>query len=129
MVSGGSMEPTLYNKQILILKKYDHSFKRFDVVVFNYNNSKLIKRIIGLPGENVKYENGVLYINDEIVEDRFASITKDFSFDGTVPKDCYFVMGDNRNNSSDSRIFGFISKDQIQGTTSFRLWPIGKFDN
>lgn len=126
-VSGGSMEPTLYNKQILILKKYDHSFNRFDIVVFEYNNSKLIKRIIGLPGDNVAYIDGKLYINDEEIEDTFASITKDFTFEGVVPDDSYFVMGDNRNNSSDSRIFGFVSKDQIQGTTNFRLWPLGKF--
>ena len=59
-VDGESMYPTLLDNQILILKKYDHSYDRFDIVVFKYNNSKLVKRVIGLPGETVSYKNNIL---------------------------------------------------------------------
>ena len=62
-VDGGSMDYTLHNNDILILNKLDKSFKRFDVVVINANGSKLVKRIIGLPGENIEYKDGKLYIN------------------------------------------------------------------
>lgn len=64
-VSGTSMYPTLKNNDIVLLKKFDKNIERFDIVVFNYNNSKLIKRVIGLPGETVKYVNGILYINNK----------------------------------------------------------------
>lgn len=130
IVSGESMDDTLKNGEILLLKKYDKSFERFDVVVFKHGNSKLVKRIIGLPNEHVKYVDGILYINDEIVEDTFANITRDYDLKylgfETIPEDYYFVLGDNRTKSSDSRMIGLISKDQIEGTSSFSLWPIGK---
>ncbi len=129
IVSGTSMADTLKDGEILILKKYDKSYERFDIVVFNYNNSKLVKRIIGLPGETVEYKDGVLYINGSQVDDPFASKTRDFKLSNlnidVIPEGYYFVMGDNRNNSSDSRIIGPISLDSIEGTTTFSLWPIG----
>ena len=68
-VSGTSMYPTLKNNDIVLLKKFDKNIERFDIVVFNYNNSKLIKRVIGLPGETVKYVNGILYINNKKIDD------------------------------------------------------------
>ena len=105
------------------------SYERFDIVVFNYNNSKLVKRIIGLPGETVEYKDGVLYVNGSPIDDPFASKTRDFKLSNlnidVIPEGYYFVMGDNRNNSSDSRIIGPISLDSIEGTTTFSLWPIG----
>ncbi len=129
MVSGTSMADTLKDGEILILKKYDKSYERFDIVVFDYNNSKLVKRIIGLPGETVEYKDGVLYINGVKTDDPFASKTNNFKLSNlkidVIPDNHYFVMGDNRNNSSDSRIIGPISKDSIEGTTTFSLWPIG----
>lgn len=136
-VSGVSMKPTLSNGEILLLKKYDKSFKRFDVVVLNYNNDKLIKRIIGLPGETVRYEDDHLYINGKEIKENFKTntYTKDFdldeafgSGDGTykVPEDYYFVMGDNRNNSKDSRIIGCVSKKDIKGTIGIAIFPFNK---
>lgn len=128
IVDGESMSNTLEDGEVLILKKYDRSFDRFDIVVFNYDNEKLIKRIIGLPGESVKYKDGILYINDKEVEDKFGPLTYDFSIERlditTIPEGYYFALGDNRKNSSDSRIIGLISEKDITGTTSFSIWPI-----
>ena len=127
IVSGTSMNDTLKNGELLLLKKYDKSYERFNIVVFDYGDSKLVKRIIGLPGETLEYKDGILYINGEIVEDPFATSTKDFKLSNldidVIPEGYYFVMGDNRSNSSDSRIIGPISEDTINGTTSFSLWP------
>lgn len=130
IVDGDSMNNTLKDGQLLLLKKYDKSFNRFDIVVFEYEDSRLVKRIIGLPGDHIRYEDGLLYINDEIVEDSFASITKNFDLKylgyEQVPVGYYFVMGDNRNYSVDSRRIGLIKQEDINGTTSFRIWPFGK---
>ena len=124
IVSGSSMDDTLKDGEILILKKYDKNYERFDIVVFDYNNSKLVKRVIGLSGETVKYEDGRLYINEEEVYDKFASITFDYELNFTIPENYYFVLGDNRTNSTDSRLIGLISENDINGTTNFSLWPI-----
>ena len=123
-VDGASMNPTLEDSEILILKKYDKSFNRFDIVVFKYNDDKLVKRIIGLPGETVKIEGNKLYINDEFVEETFEhKDTQDYKYDGVIPEDMYFVMGDNRTNSLDSRYIGLIPKKSIQGTVSLSIFP------
>lgn len=127
IVSGSSMDDTLKDGELLLLKKYDKSYERFDIIVFDYGDSKLVKRIIGLPGETLEYKDGVLYINGEVVDDPFALATKDFKLSDlgieVIPEGYYFVMGDNRSNSSDSRMIGPISEDTINGTTSFSLWP------
>lgn len=133
-VNGDSMYPYLKEGEVLILNKLDKSFNRFDIVVINSNNTKIIKRIIGLPGETISYKDCKLYINDEAVEDFVKECsTEDFSLDGLynyaiIPENYYFVMGDNRKNSSDSRDFrvGLISKSQIEGTTSIRLYPFNR---
>ena len=137
-VDGDSMNSTLNNGDILILNKLDKSFDRFDVVVIKYGKSKLVKRIIGLPGESIKYKDNDLYINGEILEDVDTSRTADFTLEDlyntkTIPEDSYFVMGDNRGNSLDSRYYkvGFVKKSDIVGTTQIRLFPftkIGKFN-
>lgn len=132
-VDGDSMRESLHNGDILILNKLDNNYKRFDVVVVNYNKSKLVKRIIGLPGENIEYKNNKLYINNKEIEDVETIRTLDFSLEelyaiNEIPKDHYFVMGDNRGNSLDSRDYrvGLIKKEDIVGVTIFRLYPFNK---
>lgn len=132
-VQGSSMVPTLHDKEILLLKKYDKSYKRFDIVVLNKDGNKLIKRVIGLPGEHIAYKENRLYVNGEEVEETFLPENLEFSdFDTIllgsekVPEGYLLVLGDNRNNSTDSRIFGFIKKEEIAGTASFRLFPFNK---
>ena len=129
-VNGKSMDPTLENNEIVLLKKYDKSFERFDIVVFDYGDSHLIKRIVGLPGETLYYYNNELYINDEKIAEDFLpkdTETYDFVWDKEIPEGYYFVLGDNRINSTDSRMIGAISKEQIQGTTNFSIFPFDKF--
>ncbi len=129
-VDGMSMYPTLEDKQILILKKYKKNFKRFDIVILKYNDDKLVKRIIGLPGETLEYKNNNLYVNGIKVDDKLSLETNDFNLKdlgySKIPKDYYFVLGDNRNNSTDSRIIGLINKKDILGTTNLRIWPLNK---
>ncbi len=130
-VDGQSMYPTLDDNEILLLKKYDHSYERFDIVVFNYNNSKLVKRIIGLPGEYVEYKNNELYINNEKLDFDLEAHTYDFELSELgfkqIPEDYYLVLGDNRTNSIDSRRIGLIPKENILGTTTFSIFPFDKF--
>lgn len=132
-VQGKSMYPTLHDKEILLLKKYDKTIERFDIVVFQYGDSKLIKRVIGLPGETVEYKDNQLYINGIKMDDVVETKTSDFSLEelkvSRIPEDMYFVLGDNRINSSDSRTIGLISIEDIEGCVSIRLFPFNKIGN
>lgn len=131
-VDGPSMNDTLHDGDILLLDKYDNKYERFEIVVFNYNGERLIKRIIGLPGEVVSYKNNKLYINGNEIEDNYGlGYTEDFELKDLnltkIPDNEYLVMGDNRNDSLDSRYFGTISKDKILGSVKYRLFPFNKF--
>ncbi|MBE6144471.1 MAG: signal peptidase I [Firmicutes bacterium] len=129
-VDGASMYPTLEHNQILILKKYDTTYERFNIVVINYNGEKLVKRIIGLPGEIIEYKNNKLYVDGKKINEPLELETDDFSLNQIgytkIPKEYYLVLGDNRGNSTDSRIIGLIKKDDILGTTNLRIWPFKK---
>lgn len=131
-VDGPSMNNTLSNNDLLFLKKYDHSYERYDVVVFKFGDDKLIKRIIALPGEEIEIKNNKVYVNGKkIEEDYLDSENLDTNYADMekkiVPAGAYFVMGDNRKESFDSRYFGPISKNQIIGVADFRIYPISKF--
>lgn len=125
-VNGDSMNNTLKDGYLMILKKYEKSrIDRFDIVVINLEDDKLIKRVIGLPEEDIEYKDNSLYINDELVEESFGyGYTKDFK--DYCKEDEYFVLGDNRVNSKDSRVFGCISSKDIMGTTNFIFFPFDK---
>ncbi len=130
-VNGTSMNETLEDGEIMILNKIDYTFNeinRYDIVVVKTEDSKIIKRVIGLPGETLKYENNTLYINGKETEEPYLTEeTEDFNITelgyDKIPQDCYFVMGDNRNNSSDSRIIGCVKKENIEGSASLVIYP------
>lgn len=134
IVSGDSMVPTLDDKQILLLNKIDYRFneiKRNDIVVIKVGKSEIIKRIIGLPGETIEYRNNILYINGHENKTDYNFDTEDFTLKSicnceTIPKDKYFVLGDNRAVSSDSRIIGLIDRKDIKGKTTISIWPMKK---
>lgn len=142
VVDGPSMQPTLHDRDQMIVNKFGYRIgdpKRFDIVVFHATNEKdFIKRIIGLPGEHVAVQDNVLYINGEAVEQDFFTEddvfkhTNDFRLEelpgnlDTIPEGYVFVLGDNRNNSTDSRSLGVISVDKIVGKASFIYWPFSR---
>ncbi|PRO65248.1 signal peptidase I [Alkalicoccus urumqiensis] len=138
IVEGQSMMPTLEDDSRMIINKVGYMLDepdRFDVVVFNAEEGKdYIKRIIGLPGEQIAYENNRLYINGMEMEEPFLQTavdeieTADFelpllSADQVVPEDHVFVMGDNRSNSRDSRQIGFVPVSEIVGEANVVFWP------
>lgn len=137
-VDGHSMEPTLFHGDNLIVDKLTYRFKdpsRYDVIVFPYQhaeNTYYIKRIIGLPGETVQVKDGAVYINGELLDEDFGSEPMEKSGIAAEPitlgEDEYFVLGDNRNHSSDSRdpSVGVLTRDQLIGRAWVRIYPFDK---
>ncbi|MBO1305302.1 signal peptidase I [Enterococcus sp. 669A] len=120
-VSGESMNPTFWEQEVVQVKAH-HQPERFDVVVMHPPNDPdalYLKRVVGLPGERIDYQNGQLFVNSKPVTDEFAEQTEDFVWEqinnGLISKDYYFVLGDNRMISKDSRIFGLVPEKQILG--------------
>ena len=136
-VVGDSMDPTLKNQDVLILNKAKYRFsevKRGDIIAFTYEDTKyLIKRVIGLPGDHISIIDNKVYINGRYyIEDYLKDIdTSDFDLQdlgyNTVPDGMYFVLGDNRDNSLDSRKIGLVEADDIIGEIAIRFWPITNF--
>lgn len=135
-VIGSSMEPELKDGQSVLVNKVTYNKKnpkRFDVIVFRYlykNNEYYVKRVIGLPGETVQIIDGAVYIDERKLDDPFALTPIQNAKRAEEPillgEDEYFVMGDNRNFSSDSREpdVGNVKKVQILGQAFMKLWPL-----
>lgn len=135
-VDGASMNTTLHDGEVMILNKIyyrKNDIKRFDIVVIDVGDKNIIKRVIGLPNEAIAYKDNQLYINGKKMSDPYSSDrTDDFSIRDIglekIPADSYFVMGDNRTNSDDSRFsFGAIKKDKILGKANFVIYPFKYF--
>ncbi len=128
-VDGTSMNKTLADGDILLLYKLA-KIDRFDIVVLDeeYDDEIIIKRIIGLPGETVEIKDGDIYINDILMPDDEYAYGDTSDYDKiTLGNDEYFILGDNRLISKDSRYFGAVKKDDIMGEAVFRLWPFSGF--
>ncbi|MBT2756454.1 signal peptidase I [Mesobacillus foraminis] len=147
VVEGESMLPTLEEGNKLVVNKigYEESdLQRFDVIVFHANKKEdYVKRIIGLPGDQIEYRDDKLYINGREVDEPYlenyrakvfdGSLTGDFNLEDItgkkkVPKGKLFVLGDNRLGSWDSRHFGYISIDEVVGKVNLRYWPLDEMD-
>ncbi|WP_017294673.1 signal peptidase I [Geminocystis herdmanii] len=134
-IPSSSMEPTLQINDRLIIEKMTYRFqqpKRGDVVVFSATealqkegyNDDFIKRIIGLPKDEVMVRNGKVTVNGEIIREKYIAEAPQYDFGPvTVPEGEYLVLGDNRNNSYDSHYWGFVPRDKFIGRASLRFWP------
>lgn len=124
-VSGNSMDNTLKDGEIMILNKLGKIDKN-DIVVVDIGNEKVIKRVVAVGGDTVEARTGNLYVNGKLVEEKYVSSRMGDFERVNVPKGKYFVLGDNRFVSMDSRSFGPVSEDQILGTTSVIIFPFNK---
>lgn len=137
-IKGASMEPNYPNGQYLLTDKVTYRLRepeRGDVIVFEApasDDEEFIKRIIGIPGEIISIQDGAVYINslkldESYLDNSLQTSSSSFLKEGVetqIPSDYYFVLGDNRPYSSDSRTWGFVSKDKITGRAWIIYWPI-----
>lgn len=131
-ISGDSMSPTLEHDEIVVLLK-TNNLKQGDLIGFYYQGKILLKRIIALPGDIVVIDaDGNVYVNEELLEEPYAAQKSlgdcDLDFPYEVPGDGYFVMGDQRSNSVDSRnsVIGSVSSEDIIGRVFIRVWPLSR---
>jgi signal peptidase I len=140
-VEGTSMEPALSDQERIFINKFTFrlglgGIERGDMVVFHYDENKsYIKRVIGLPGDHVRIEAGRVFVNGRALEEDYvpAPYRDTVSWppegdarDEVVPPDMYFVLGDHRSQSSDSRSWGFVRRNAIYGKAVFVYWPLDK---
>ena len=128
-VDGASMEPTLQSGEFVIVNKLAYWFGEptiGDVIVFHFPrdpDQEYIKRIIGLPGDQVEIKDGEVFVNGQILDEDYIAASPVYDVVSDVPEDSLFVLGDNRNNSSDSHNWGSVPLDYIIGKATFVYWP------
>lgn len=148
VVDGDSMNNTLKNGDNIIVEKLSYTFgdvERYDIIVFPYYDEtrgreiNLIKRVIGMPGETIQIKNGLIYITNDkgetkILPDKYGYYCDGKPMDGymanepvKIPNGYYFVLGDNRNRSTDSRMIGLVNEDIILGKAWLRFFPFSEF--
>ena len=126
VVDGPSMQPTLKGGELMILNKRS-KIDRFDIVVVNNGKEDIIKRVIAMPGETISCEDGKIYVNDHLQEEEYSrGTTSDFK-KVTLKDDEYYVLGDNRTNSADSRIYGPFNAKKVKGRANLVIFPFSKF--
>lgn len=132
-VRGNSMEPTMTDGE-LVIATHSSNFKQGEISAFYYNNKILLKRVIGFPGDWVDItSDGVVFVNGQMLQenylDQHALGKSDIEFPYQVPENRYFVLGDNRGVSIDSRsnAIGTVSEEQLIGNAVFRIWPLSSF--
>lgn len=138
-IVGRSMFPVLNDQERIIISKIglnDNHIKRFDIIVFSNPHEKgkrFIKRVMGLPGETIAIRDGEIYIDSLKIRQTFISEKMSDNFRSVnmkplkIPQDSYFLIGDNRQISRDSRTFGVIPHANILGKAIFRYWPLSRF--
>jgi signal peptidase I len=127
-IDGNSMNPTLLNGEYLLISNFAYQLdepERGDIIVFRHPRSELnlIKRVIGLPGDTIDIQNGQVSVNGVAVDEPYIQAPPTYNSSWVVPADEYFVLGDNRNNSSDSHAWGFLPNDHILGKAMLVYWP------
>ena len=133
-VSGLSMEPEIASGEFVVINTIAFRLanpKRGDIVTFRHDEGTpevFIKRIVGLPGDRVRVDRGVVFLNGSALSEPYVRFRDDRSFpEVTVPAGSVYVMGDNRANSEDSRVFGPVPYDSISGKAFGAIWPAGRF--
>ncbi|TYQ18246.1 UNVERIFIED_CONTAM: signal peptidase I [Acetivibrio alkalicellulosi] len=159
VVSGPSMEDTLYNNEILFVNKLGYIYsepQRGDIVIMEYkkgdwnylpfhelfpfvtlffpqkNEVNYVKRVVGIPGDTIDIRDGSVYINNVLLDEPYIkglSYPKSFELPAIIPNDHVFLLGDNRENSQDSRNLGFIEYEKVKGKVTFRMLPFDSFGN
>ena len=132
LVQGSSMESNLQENDVMILDKVTYKMsdiKRNDIVVISYNGKYLVKRVIGLPGETLEVKNNLVFINGQVIDEEYLdedAYTDNYKLLWKIPEDCYFVMGDHRLVSYDSRSLGCFSKEKILGKANLVIFPFNR---
>jgi signal peptidase I len=125
-----SMQPTLYADDLVLVNRLAYKFgspRRGDIIIFQYppdpNREPYIKRVIGLPGDHIQVGGGQILINGEVIDEPYLKAEPNYAGSWVVPKDSLFVLGDNRNRSSDSHSWGMVPMGNVMGKALVLYWP------